>query len=611
MILTHSGVKNGFRVGAMWIVALASITTPAAAQPPLPLETGLENALGLTFTPDGSTAFWVGWDGAWGSEGSRRSIFTSHLGDGGWSKPAVATFSGTYSDDDPFVSPDGAWLYFVSERPVGADNSATDANIWRYSLIEEGRLERLSVNSPAPEYSPVVTSSGALFFASAREGGAGQGDLYRAAPRGSGFDTPEPLGPAFNTATGEWNLWVSTDESEIVFEASSRPTNVSTPGDLYYSWRSAAGWTAAVPITSLNTGASDLMPRLHPDGRTLYYTTAPIGGQARIVSADWPLLRRQLRDSFAPMLLVANRSSHEVTFVDLALGEVATRISTGEGPHLLSNVSDGQLLVTGYGEFPEPHTQPVDSRPPFVQALNSRATLVDVVDGAVVWDTAVEDCGQPHASWIVGRRGFLTCESEQRVAILDIVNGERIGSFETRQQGSHVLSYDPASRTLVTSNTGSGSITLIDMNTGEGRIVELAPGSEGARAIDGLIWVTNATDGSVSVVDPSTATVVAHIESVCGFPIAFGEDTQDLVWVACFGSSSLVSIDRDSFAIRERIELPDQPLNLLLHPDKRLAYVSLPRQNAVAEIDLDAATEIRRISVGIEPDGLRWATGNR
>ena len=71
-----------------------------------------------------------------------------------------------------------------------------------------------------------------------------------------------------------------------IFEASSRSTNVSVPGDLYYSWRTPAGWSAAVPIASLNSAGSELMPRLHPDGDTLYYTTAPPGGHARIETAN-------------------------------------------------------------------------------------------------------------------------------------------------------------------------------------------------------------------------------------------------------------------------------------------------------------------------------------
>jgi len=56
-----------------------------------------------------------------------------------------------------------------------------------------------------------------------------------------------------------------------------------------------------------------------------------------------------------------------------------------------------------------------------------------------------------------------------------------------------------------------------------------------------------------------------------------------------------------------RIKLAVQPLNLLLHPSLEVAYVSLPRMNAIAEIDLVSGAELRRIEVGIEPDGLRWA----
>jgi hypothetical protein len=48
-----------------------------------------------------------------------------------------------------------------------------------------------------------------------------------------------------------------------------------------------------------------------------------------------------------------------------------------------------------------------------------------------------------------------------------------------------------------------------------------------------------------------------------------------------------------------------------MHPKRELAYVSLPRQNAIAEIDLHSGSELRRLNVGIEPDGLRWAIPER
>jgi len=177
-------------------------------------------------------------------------------------------------------------VYFVSNRPVHAGDDASDDNIWRYSLAGDKRLEHLSVNSDAEEFSPVVTNSGTLYFASDRDGDFGQGNLYSATATGDGFDAPRIMSDAINSDHGEWNLWVAADECKMIFEASGRPTNISIPGDLYYSSRGKDGWSVAVPLESLNTSDSDLMPRLHPDGQTLYYTTAPIGGHARIVTAS-------------------------------------------------------------------------------------------------------------------------------------------------------------------------------------------------------------------------------------------------------------------------------------------------------------------------------------
>lgn len=596
--------------GIMALVYLGTVNATPAPDPAV-FDTGTENQSGLTFTPDGSMAFWTAWNGEWGSsENYPQHIYTSQQRNGMWSEPNPADFSGNYADDDPFVSPDGRWLYFVSDRPSSDDDRSTDTNIWRFSLAGKGKPEFLSVNSDASEYSPVVTASGNIYFASSRDGGAGRGDLYRAEATDDGFASPQALGAAFNTSTGEWNIWVSASDDEIIFEASSRPTNVSTPGDLYYSWRTAAGWTPAIPIGPLNSPDSDLLPRLHPDQESLYYTSAPIGGHARIASTRWGRLREQLRAEFAPTLLVANRSSHEVTFVDLAGGNVAARTPTGEGPHLLSNVSEGRVLATGYGEFPEPHAEPVSNRPPFVSAPNQRATLIDAIDGAILLDTTIDSCAKPHSSWIVEDHGYVTCEAEKRIAVLDLNTGQTISQFETLQNGSHVLSFEPNSRTLASSNVAAGSMTLINIDSGDTKVVELSTGSEGARTIAGHFWVANGGDGSVSIVDPLTSTVVAHIDSVCGFPIALSEDINELVWIACFASSELVSIDPKNFQIQRRIDLDDQPLNLLAHPNRTLAYLSLPRRNAIAEIDLDSGKEIRRIDVGVEPDGLRWAPTN-
>ena len=62
--------------------------------------------------------------------------------------------------------------------------------------------------------------------------------------------------------------------------------------------------------------------------------------------------------------------------------------------------------------------------------------------------------------------------------MLELDLGRSVRRFPTWQNGSHVLSFDLASRTLAVSNTDDGSVTLIGIDSGEIRIVELVAGSE-------------------------------------------------------------------------------------------------------------------------------------
>src|SRR5438445_3425188 len=66
------------------------------------------------FTPDGRTLYFVK------SSGDRRlgTILFSRFADGGWTIPKTASFSGKYSDRNPFITADGTKLYYASDRPA-------------------------------------------------------------------------------------------------------------------------------------------------------------------------------------------------------------------------------------------------------------------------------------------------------------------------------------------------------------------------------------------------------------------------------------------------------------------------------------------------------------
>ena len=109
-------------------------------------------------------------------------IFSSARSDASWGKPeAVSISRDTLSSyAHPAVSPDGMWLYFVSDMPGGVGG----LDIWRIGLSEYGlgAVENLGpvINTPGDEMFPTFRPNGDLFFSSNGHPGMGGLDLFRA-----------------------------------------------------------------------------------------------------------------------------------------------------------------------------------------------------------------------------------------------------------------------------------------------------------------------------------------------------------------------------------------------------------------------------------------------
>ena len=108
------------------------------------------------------------------------TIAVSSRSDATWSKPKELILSkdtlSSYAH--PAVSPDGEWLYFVSDMPGGLGGF----DIWRCKLIgnEVGSLENLGepVNTPGDEMFPTFRPNGDLYFSSDGHPGMGGLDLF-------------------------------------------------------------------------------------------------------------------------------------------------------------------------------------------------------------------------------------------------------------------------------------------------------------------------------------------------------------------------------------------------------------------------------------------------
>lgn len=236
----------------------------------------------VTFTPDGETAYFARGTGFFPAS-RQATILESHLVGGGWSEPVPASFSGTYPDIDPWVSPDGARLYFSSIRPVEGQER-TDAEIWWVDRVGEEWGEPVhvpAIGSEADELGASVSDDGTLWFASDREGG--QWDLFTATPEGDAFATPTPVAE-LNTGIWEFNPAISPDGNLLVFTSIGR-VDGSGLGDLFVATQTDGTWSTVVP-SPVNSPADEYHGSFSPDGETLYFVRRT--GDGDLYELPWP-----------------------------------------------------------------------------------------------------------------------------------------------------------------------------------------------------------------------------------------------------------------------------------------------------------------------------------
>lgn len=285
-----------------------------------------ENEVAVTFA--GDEAWLERKSGAWGSPGGRSTLLRAERSgpEADWRVTGPAPFSGEHDDGDPFWDESTRTLWFTSDRPH-PELPESGANVWR---VRRARLDGedawgepeplpAPVNGPGAEYSPIARGD-RLYFASYRDGG---GDVYVAEPDPSGGDggwRVEKLGEAINGPGGEWNVWVSEDESLLLFEASGRETNVTPSGDLYASLRAGdeegEHWLPAVPLTEVNGPGSDLHGRIVGD-HLVYASSSEHRVHTDLHVVPWAPILERLEAVWERTLLSVGRSSYELSLIYL------------------------------------------------------------------------------------------------------------------------------------------------------------------------------------------------------------------------------------------------------------------------------------------------------
>lgn len=198
-----------------------------------------------------------------------------------WSAPKVASFSGKYKDLEPFLSPDGLKLFFVSNRTNNTSSVIKeDTDIWyvtRNKIIDKWSKPKsigIKINTLRDEFYPSVTNKGDLFFTANYKDSKGKEDIYVSRLINNKYTKPKSLSKKINSDKYEFNAYVSPDESFIIYTSYGRKDDLGK-GDLYINKKDANNnWLPPEHINKgVNTPELDYCPFVDTVNNTLYFTT--------------------------------------------------------------------------------------------------------------------------------------------------------------------------------------------------------------------------------------------------------------------------------------------------------------------------------------------------
>lgn len=136
------------------------------------------------------------------------TIMCTRQVNGSWSVPGVATFSGSYLDRLPQMSPDGTTIYFQSRRPRPGHHSPGEISIWVST-----RTDSEDWKESKPLIADLSMKNAGISVAVASNGTLYASGIVRLRPEDRDYAKPERLTPDLN---GTYPF-IAPDESYILY----------------------------------------------------------------------------------------------------------------------------------------------------------------------------------------------------------------------------------------------------------------------------------------------------------------------------------------------------------------------------------------------------------
>jgi YVTN family beta-propeller protein len=327
-------------------------------------------------------------------------------------------------------------------------------------------------------------------------------------------------------------------------------------------------------------------------------------------------------------LLVLAKSDKALFIVNPVSHAIVAQISSGPDPHEVIASADGKFAyISNYGGG----------------SLNT-ITVVDLVNQK---QSRVIDLGAlrgPHGLSFVAGKVWFTAEGAKAIGSYDPESNTVDWIVGTGQDRTHMLYVFPSGNLVVTTNASSATVTLIEKTNSPPRGpgpggpppqspapgIPVSPGGptgfpqanwtetvipvgNGAEGFDlppdgNEIWVANAQDGTISIINVASKKVIQTLHANVGGAnrLKFTPDGK-LVFVSTLGGPDLAIFEAATRKEVKRVKIGHGAAGILMQPDGLRAYVSCTPDDYVAVIDLKSLEMTGKIAAGQHPDGLAWA----
>ena len=242
----------------------------------------------------------------------------------------------------------------------------------------------------------------------------------------------------------------------------------------------------------------------------------------------------------------------------------------------------------------------------------------------------------PHGLMFAGGKVWFTAEAAKAIGSYNPQTHQVDWVLGTGQNRTHMLVVSPDLKQIITTNTGSGSVTIAELSVRppggpgpgpgapppgapsggapraewEATVVKVGNGAEGFDLTpDGKeVWVANAQDGTISIVDLATKRVTQTLDAdVKGANRLKFTPDGTLAFVSTLRGADVTVLRVATRKVVKRIPVGRGAAGIQMQPDGARVYVACTPDDNVAVIDVKSLAVTGRIAAGRQPDGLAWA----